>query len=73
MKARRVTANLPEDLLKDAMDGGRGLAVSTPDAHVAQCALDRDAVLLSGDAVFTRMAAVAKLRVRPLVTSTKEA
>ena len=43
---------------------GRGLAVSTPDAHVAQCALDRDAVLLSRDAVFARIAAVAKLRLR---------
>jgi predicted nucleic acid-binding protein len=41
---------------------GRGVAVSTPDAHVAQCALDRDAVLLSRDAVFTRIAAIAKLR-----------
>jgi predicted nucleic acid-binding protein len=43
---------------------GRGLAVSTPDAHVAQCALDRNAVLLSRDAVFARMAAIAKLRLR---------
>ena len=33
----------------------RGLSVSTPDAHVAQCALDRDAILLSRDAVFTRI------------------
>lgn len=44
---------------------GRGLAVSTPDAHVAQCALDRDAILLSRDAVFERIATIAKLRVRP--------
>ena len=43
---------------------GRGLTVSTPDAHVAQCALDREAVLLSRDAVFTRIATIAKLRVR---------
>jgi len=28
----------------------RGLAVCTSDAHVAQCALDRDALLLSGPA-----------------------
>ena len=42
---------------------GRGLAVSTPDAHVAQCALDRDALLLSRDAVFQRIAAIGKLRV----------
>lgn len=43
---------------------GRGLAVSTPDAHVAQCALDLDAVLLSRDTVFAHIAAAAKLRLR---------
>jgi len=41
----------------------RGLTVSTPDAHVAQCALDRDALLLSHDAIFTRIAAATALRV----------
>jgi tRNA(fMet)-specific endonuclease VapC len=41
----------------------RGLTVSTPDAHVAQCALDRDALLLSHDAVFARIAGVTALRV----------
>ena len=41
----------------------RGLSVSTPDAHVAQCALDRDAVLLSQDAVFARIARLTPLRV----------
>lgn len=35
---------------------GRGLTVSTPDAHVAQCALDRRAALLSRDAIFSRIA-----------------
>lgn len=30
----------------------RGLSVSTPDAHVAQCALDLDAALLTEDRVF---------------------
>lgn len=40
----------------------KGLSVSTPDAHVAQCALDRDAVLLSRDAVFARIARVVPLR-----------
>ena len=39
-----------------------GVAVSTPDAHVAQCAIDRDAVLLSRDAIFARVARHAKLR-----------
>lgn len=34
----------------------RGCSVSTPDAHVAQCALDRDAVLLARDAIFARIA-----------------
>jgi tRNA(fMet)-specific endonuclease VapC len=41
----------------------RGLTVSTPDAHVAQCALDHDALLLSEDAIFTRIASVTALRV----------
>ncbi len=44
----------------------RGLSVSTPDAHVAQCAIERDALLLSNDAVFRR---VAKLSALQLATS----
>jgi predicted nucleic acid-binding protein len=40
----------------------RGLTVSTPDAHVAQCAIDREAGLLSRDAVFPRVAAHSALR-----------
>lgn len=40
----------------------KGLSVSTPDAHVAQCALDRDAVLLSRDAVFASIARLSPLR-----------
>ncbi len=39
-----------------------GLSVSTPDAHVAQCALDRDAILLSRDGVFKRIARRSPLR-----------
>jgi predicted nucleic acid-binding protein len=46
-----------------ATQARRGLSVSAPDAHVAQCALDLDALLLSHDAVFTRMAGVIALRV----------
>ena len=42
---------------------GRGLAVSTADAHVAQCAIDRGALLLSRDAIFARIAAASGLRV----------
>jgi predicted nucleic acid-binding protein len=42
----------------------KGLSVSTPDAHVAQCALDRDAVLLSRDAIFRRVAGHTQLRLR---------
>jgi predicted nucleic acid-binding protein len=42
----------------------RGLSVSTPDAHVAQCALDRDAVLLSSDSIFARLASMTTLRLR---------
>ncbi|HVT19111.1 MAG TPA: PIN domain-containing protein [Thermoanaerobaculia bacterium] len=34
----------------------KGLAVSVPDAHVVQCALDRDAPLLARDAVFSSIA-----------------
>ena len=41
----------------------RGLSVSTPDAHLAQCALDRDAVLLSRDAIFAQIARHCPLRV----------
>ncbi len=40
----------------------RGLEVSTPDAHIAQCALDRDAVLLTRDAIFRRIARHIPLR-----------
>jgi tRNA(fMet)-specific endonuclease VapC len=43
----------------------RGISVSTPDAHVAQCALDRRAVLLSRDAVFARIAEASELEVQP--------
>lgn len=39
----------------------RGLAVSTPDAHVAQCALDVEGVLLSTDAVFRHIARIVPL------------
>ena len=48
--------------LKQALQK-RGLTVSTPDAHVAQCALDRDALLLSRDAIFAKMSAFVALRV----------
>lgn len=34
----------------------KGVTVSTPDAHVAQCALDSGAELLTEDDVFTRIA-----------------
>lgn len=40
----------------------RGLTVSTPDAHVAQCALDRGALLLSGDEVFQKLAGLVPLQ-----------
>lgn len=41
---------------------GRGLSVSTPDAHIAQCALDREALLLARDAIFPKIAALVPLR-----------
>ena len=43
----------------------RGLSVSTPDAHVAQCALDLDALLLTRDGVFAKIAKFAALRLTP--------
>lgn len=38
-----------------------GVSVSTPDAHVAQCAVDRRAALFSYDRIFSRMARVVRL------------
>ena len=40
----------------------KGLSVTIPDAHVAQCALDRDAILLTRDAVFGKIAKHVPLR-----------
>jgi tRNA(fMet)-specific endonuclease VapC len=40
----------------------RGLTVSIADAHVAQCALDLDAMLLTRDDVFSKIAVHAALR-----------
>ena len=40
----------------------RGIACSTPDAHIAQCALDLDALLLTRDKVFAQVARVSALR-----------
>jgi predicted nucleic acid-binding protein len=41
----------------------RGIAISTPDAHVAQTALDLSAPLLSRDTVFSRISALSGLQV----------
>jgi len=43
----------------------RGISVSIADAHVAQCALDQDALLLTRDAVFGKIASVTALRLKP--------
>jgi predicted nucleic acid-binding protein len=43
----------------------RGVSVSTPDAHVAQCAVERSALLLTRDSVFLRIAQTSELRVQP--------
>lgn len=40
----------------------RGLSVSTPDAHVAQCALDRGAWLLARDGAFPSIATFVPLQ-----------
>lgn len=42
----------------------KGVNITIPDAHVAQCALDLDAPLLTRDAVFKRIAAHTPLRLR---------
>lgn len=43
----------------------RGVSVSTPDAHVAQCALDVGADLLAEDRVFETIARAVPLRLAP--------
>jgi predicted nucleic acid-binding protein len=40
----------------------RGINISLPDAHIAQCALDLSALLLSRDAVFVAIARHTSLR-----------
>ncbi len=39
-----------------------GLSVSTPDAHVAQCALDSNGLLLTEDGVFAKIARVERIQ-----------
>lgn len=46
----------------------KGISVSAPDAQVAQCALDRDAPLLTRDAVFWKIASHTKLRIATALT-----
>ena len=40
----------------------KGLSLSTPDAHVAECALEAGAALWSNDAIFRKVAKVSPLR-----------
>ena len=40
----------------------KGVTVTLPDAHIAQCAIELDAMLLTRDAVFTRIAQHTALR-----------
>lgn len=44
--------------------GRKGITITVPDAHVAQCALDLDGVLLTRDAVFAGVAKHTALRLR---------
>jgi predicted nucleic acid-binding protein len=45
----------------------KGLSVSTPDAHVAQCAIECEGLLLSQDEIFSKIARHISLRLaRPL-------
>ena len=46
----------------------KGITVSSPDAQIAQCALDRDAPLLTRDAIFWKIAAHTKLRIASALT-----
>lgn len=48
------------------MLAAHGVNVTIPDAHVAQCALDRDATLLSRDHIFPRIARHTSLRLAVL-------
>ena len=41
----------------------RGLTVTVPDAHIAQCAIERNAALITRDAVFAKIADHTNLRV----------
>lgn len=41
----------------------KGVTVTLPDAHIAQCAIELDALLLTRDAVFTQIAQHTALRV----------
>jgi len=43
----------------------KGLTVTVPDAHVAQCAIELGAVLLTYDAVFAKIARHVPLRIGP--------
>lgn len=40
----------------------KGLTISTPDAHVAQCCIDLDGYLLSEDSIFRKLAKVVPLK-----------
>jgi predicted nucleic acid-binding protein len=40
----------------------KGLSVSTPDAHIAECAIEAGAVLWSNDAIFRKVAKASSLR-----------
>ena len=75
---REVLGNLLQDYplsdtpLQHWMDVGalrrmlrtRGVNVTLPDAHVAQCALDLDALLLTRDEFFRQIAGHTALRLR---------
>jgi predicted nucleic acid-binding protein len=41
---------------------GRGLHLSTPDSHVAQCAIDLDGYLMTSDRIFEKVADHSSLR-----------
>lgn len=68
LEALPVLGTEPEHLLRAAkLKAGlqeQGISISARDAHVLQCAKDRDAILISNDPLFLRIQKSAGVRVQ---------
>ena len=62
LATRQVDMQLPLYLLRQHLRRN-GLSITLPDAHIAQCALERDATLITRDGVFPKIAQHTELRV----------